>query len=942
MKRTHILALMLLLMAGLFTPGHTYAQMKQKQVQYLSGTDNEHTVTWDFYCTGGRNSGYRTTIEVPSHWEQQGFGTYNYGRDYHTYGRKFKYADEKGMYKHEFIVPSDWKGHDVFIVFEGSMTDTKVKVNGKEAGPVHQGAFYEFRYNIADKLNYGGNNLLEVEVSKMSSNNSVNAAERRADYWIFGGIFRPVYLEAFPEEYIDRCAIVAKADGTLAVDIFPKNLKKKREIEAQITDMQGNTIASFSSIAAKDDSLVTLEHKVDQPKQWTAETPNLYKLKLSLTDGNKVLDETSNRFGFRTIEIRHGDGIYINGTKVKMKGINRHVWWPETGRCVNKGIDMMDVQLIKEMNMNAVRCSHYPPNKSFLNYCDSLGLFVIDELAGWQNYYDTGAGSKLVREMVIRDVNHPSVIFWSNGNEGGHNLNLDDDYAIYDPSYRPVIHAHHKPGHAFNGIDCNHYESYNSTKHILQDTLIYMTTEFLHSQNDGGGGAGLDDYWDLMYHSKMSGGGFIWALLDEGLVRTDLRNIIDVNGVNAPDGVLGPHREKEGSFYAIKDIYTPVYIDMKELPTNFKGEIPVENRYFYTNLNKCNFNWKTVKFRTPDDTQPGYEVVEEGTFTGTDLAPGQNGTMTIPLPADWKKVDGLLLTAVDPFGKDVYTHCWKIKNNTAINQPWMTISDAEKATIEEGEDSTITLTGNGVSVAFSEKTGTITSVKSNNSGGLTFNNGPMLVGGHADFAGMSHHLEGDNAVLEAKYNGDMKSAKWTMHKDGWLELEYEYALKGDYHFAGITFDYPEDFILSAKWLGQGPYRVWKNRMKGGVLNVWENAYNNTQTGYSPWIYPEFKGYFADVAWMEFNTVEGKFIMASKEDNLFVRLFDFYSLPGVHPHPGLPAGDISFLDLIPATGSKMSTSINARPHTFGPESFINSVDTTYHRTLYFYFGLRDKD
>jgi hypothetical protein len=381
---------------------------------------------------------------------------------------------------------------------------------------------------------------------------------------------------------------------------------------------------------------------------------------------------------------------------------------------------------------------------------------------------------------------------------------------------------------------------------------------------------------------------------------------------------------------------------MKELPVNFSGDIPVENRYFYTNLNKCSFSWKTVHFKTPNNSQPGYDVIAEGTTKGINLAPGKVGTVTVPLPTDWKKADGLMLSAVDPFGKEVYTHCWKIKDNTTINKPWMAISDAEKATIEAGQDSTITLTGNGVSVTFSEKNGTITKVKSRNSGGLTFNNGPLLVGGHASFAGMTHHLEGEDAVLEVQYNGDMQSAKWTMHQDGWLELEYEYVLKGDYNFAGITFDYPEDFILSAKWLGQGPYRVWKNRMKGGVLNVWKNAYNNTQTGYSPWIYPEFKGYFADVTWMEFNTVEGKFIMASKEDDLFVRLFDFYSLPGVEPHPELPGGNISFLDLIPATGSKMSTSINARPHTFGPESYINSVDTTYHRTLYFYFGLRDKD
>ena len=142
MKKKHILTVALLLMAGVFAPGKTEAQIKQKQVHYLSGTDNEHTVTWDFYCTRGRNSGYWSTIEVPSQWEQQGFGTYNYGRDYHTYGRKFKYADEKGLYRHEFTVPAGWKGHDIYIVFEGSMTDTNVKINGKEAGPIHQGAFY--------------------------------------------------------------------------------------------------------------------------------------------------------------------------------------------------------------------------------------------------------------------------------------------------------------------------------------------------------------------------------------------------------------------------------------------------------------------------------------------------------------------------------------------------------------------------------------------------------------------------------------------------------------------------------------------------------------------------------------------------------------------------------------------------------------------------------
>ena len=361
---------------------------EKKEVKYLSGTDNENTVTWDFFCTSGRKSGVWTNIEVPSHWEQQGFGEYDYGRDYRTYGKKHRFADETGMYKHKFTVPENWKGKEIFIVFEGSMTDTEVKINGKLAGPLHQGSFYQFRYNISDKL-HEGENLLEVKVDKVSANRSVNAAERYADYWIFGGIFRPVYLEAFPKEFIERVAITAQADGTFLMDVFPKNLKSNKQIEALIFDANGKEVQTCSARVSKTDSLLTLTCKINNPETWTSETPSMYKVIVRLKNGKEVLYETSEKFGFRTIEIRESDGIYVNGTKVKLKGINRHVWWPETGRCINAKIDLLDVQLLRQMNMKAVRCSNYPPDQIFLDYCDSLGIFVLDELAGWQNAYDT-------------------------------------------------------------------------------------------------------------------------------------------------------------------------------------------------------------------------------------------------------------------------------------------------------------------------------------------------------------------------------------------------------------------------------------------------------------------------------------------------------------------------------------------------------------------------
>ena len=530
-----------------------------KQIQYLSGTDTKHTVQWDFMCTAGRNSGAWKKIEVPSCWEQQGFGNYNYGRDYKTNGKNFRFYDEKGMYKYTFKVSPSWKDKLVNIVFDGSMTDTEVKINGKIAGAIHQGAFYRFKYNITSLLFFDKPNTLEVTVSKMSADASVNNAERLADYWIFGGIFRPVFLEAVPKQYIDRIGIDAKADGKFAMQVWPKDLSQNVSVITTITDANKKIIGTIKTAIAKADENIIVNTNVANIKNWTSESPNLYNANVVLQDAaGKKLFETNEKFGFRTIEIRYSMGVYINGTQVKFKGTNRHCFWPETARALSEDQQLNDALLLKEMNMNAVRCSHYPPDEYFLKVCDSIGIYVLDELSGWQKAYSTKAGEPLVKEMVLRDMNHPSIIFWDNGNEGGTNKELDDDFTQWDFQKRPVIHPHHKPGNQFNGIDCNHYEDYYNTKKILNDSLIYMPTEFLHSQDDGGAGSGMSDFWELHWNSKRSGGGFIWALLDEGIVRTDHNNTIDANGLNANDGIVGAHREKEGSFFALREIFSPV------------------------------------------------------------------------------------------------------------------------------------------------------------------------------------------------------------------------------------------------------------------------------------------------------------------------------------------------------------------------------------------------
>ncbi len=911
---------------------------QKTEITYLSGTDNEHTVTWDFFCTAGMNSGKWGKIQVPSHWEQQGYGAYNYGRDYVTYGKNFHFADEKGMYKYSFNIPSAWKGRQVNIVFEGSMTDTEVKINGKLAGAVHQGSFYRFRYDISDKLVYGGKNTLEVTVSKMSADESVNNAERLADYWIFGGIFRPVYLETLPVQHIVNTSIDAKADGGFAVKVFTKPLNVASIVKAEITDLAGKPVAVVQQNMKPGDSVMLLQTKVAGVKTWTSETPNLYKVKFSLVQAGKAVHEMQDRFGFRTIEIRKGEGIFINGTQVKFKGVNRHVWWPETGRCVSPGIDLVDVQLMKQMNMNAVRCSHYPPDKSFLELCDSLGLYVLDELAGWQKAYNTKVGSILVKEMVQRDANHPSIIFWSNGNEGGHNMELVDHYGKYDYSNRPVIRAHHRPGNTFNGIDCNHYEDYYSSKKILEEGPdIYMPTEFLHCQDDGGCGAALSDFWELHWNAKKSGGGFLWALVDEGIVRRDMDNKIDVNGVNAPDGVLGPHREKEGSFFAMRDIFSPVKIWMKDLPADFSGSIELENRYHFTNLASCRFAWQLVNFTKPYSGQKGVTILQKGSVNAPDVAPLKKGNLSIPLPANWKEHDALQLMAYDPQGNEIYTWTWKISNAEKLLAN--VIAPSKDSVRMRDNDTVITLSSGDIFFAINRADGKVVRVGSISRGPLSFSGGPELVSGESKLVAITKEMKEDNAVVTVDYEGNLKKVTWTMQPGGWVKMDYSYSLTGPQQFAGISFNYPENFVLGAKWLGKGPYRVWKNRLQGVTDNVYENMNNNTQTGSYPWNYPEFKGYYADIVWMEMNTVEGKFLVASPDTGLYVRLFDFYGLSGARPHPGLPSGNISFLDAIPPIGTKLALNINPNTKVLGPQSEVANFDgSVTSRTLWFYFGL----
>src|SRR5690606_22198705 len=271
-------------------------------------------------------------------------------------------------------------------------------------GPTHQGAFYTFRYDISDLLVYGGENVLEVTVAKHSANSSVNDAERKADYWIFGGIFRPVWLEILPETHIETLAVDAKHHGKLTVKAAVNG--RADALAVKLFDSDGQPVGGAMALRAGGDGFWgTAQFQGISP--WSPESPTLYTAELTLSRDGEAEHRVTQRIGFRTVEVRPRDGIYVNGVKMKFKGVNRHSFRPESGRTTSPRISVEDVELMKAMNMNAVRMAHYPPDGHFLDACDSLGLFVIDELAGWHGQYDTPTGAKLVKEMLEHDRNHP-------------------------------------------------------------------------------------------------------------------------------------------------------------------------------------------------------------------------------------------------------------------------------------------------------------------------------------------------------------------------------------------------------------------------------------------------------------------------------------------------------------------------------------------------------
>jgi hypothetical protein len=887
------------------------AEAESTRILPLSGMGEagEKPVYWDFRLDVGRGSGTWTKILVPSCWEQQGFGAYYYG----TQGRGKPDGDpvipqETGTYRRSFQIPADWNGRRIHVVFEASMTDTTVSINGQSAGPTHQGGFYRFDYDVT-KLVRTGRNDIEVRVAKESSNTSVNHAERRGDYWTFGGIYRPVWLEARPNDHIVWTAIDARADGSFFARV---NLNQpaagETRVRAQLFDAAGKAFGAALDSGVVSGETAIIKGSFAAPALWSAETPNRYAVKFSLHHSAETSHELEQRFGFRSIEVRANDGVYLNGRKIVLKGINRHSFNSDTGRTLTRAQNYADVRLIKDANMNAVRMSHYPPDPSFLEAADELGLYVLDELAGWQGFYDAPTGARLIGQIVRRDVNHPSIVFWDNGNEGGWNRENDGEFARWDPQRRAVLH----PWALHSGINTDHYENFDSTVNLSRGPEIFMPTEFLHGLYDGGIGAGLRDYWDVMGRSPTVAGGFFWVFADEGITRTDRNGRIDNLGNAAPDGIVGAHHEKEGSFYAVKEIWSPVEVRALAFAAGALS-MQIENRYDFTDLSRCSVRWRVL--RLPASGAAAVKLLAQGSANAPALPPGATIAWRLPVKVQQLAANDIIeFSVLNPDGGELWK--WVVRGGGKA-------SPSVNATTADIRRDAQTVTGGGFALEFDAASGDLVTLRRGGHGVAL--RGPHLaawlrrpqtrgfddIGGTTALRGLELAPAGAPGVLaRARYEGALRSVTWKI-RDGELVMQYELAFEGKADILGVKFDPAGAPVTAKRWVGAGPYRIWNNRQAGTEFGVHATNYSLSVPG-ETYQYPEFEGFFGAWNWLQLQMPSARVTIRNAGAVPFFGLYR--PAPGDKPILELPDMGWSFLHAIPSIGTKF-----APADVLGPQS-----------------------
>lgn len=888
-------------------------------------------------------------FKVPANWETNGYGLPIYvNHPYEFTGRKvmgerlnppFDIPEDNnpvGSYRKKFTLPENWDGRQTFIHLGAVKSAFYIWVNGKKVG-YSEDSKLAAEFDITKYLKKG-ENLVALQVYRWSDGSYLECQ----DMWRISGIERDVYLYSTPKVDVRDFKTIATLDktfknGLLSFDAEINNYKIERgtlhstpdtfSVALELVDPKGKTVYTeetkgINKVIGNYKANVKLQTEIPNVAAWTAETPNLYTLFITLKNKKgEVLEVIPQRIGFRTVELVNNNFL-VNGKRVFFKGVNRHEHNATQGHTLTKADMLKDMEMMKKLNVNSVRHSHYPPDPYWMELCDEYGLYVIDEanIESHGRYYDlayTLGNDKewrmphleRIKRMYERDKNHSSVITWSLGNEAGNGRNFYEGYDwLKANDGRPVQYERAEEDFNTDMIvpqypDPNWLKQYANSK---PDRALIMS-EFAHIMGNSLGN--FKEYWDVIESQPNLQGGYIWEWIDQAIDTVKNGKRIDAYGGDFP--LSGPVNENfSDNNFSVKGVVTnhrgmtPMAVEVKKvyqyIKTKYNGNnsITVNNSYFFKGLENVKLNWELLE---------NGKIVEKGSQNVLNIDPRTEKELSLPIKTKAKTGSEYFLNVyynlktAEPFlplNYTIATEQFAWNGTPALSQPAaaaagkLTVEKADGKTLVKGKDFTVTLDlDKGLMTGYTVKGTQLLAegpqpgfwrAPTDNDIGAGFNSSlrkwrTAYAEGKINAAEVTTAPSGEVIVVFKKdvVNGDATVEQTiTIRPDGILKVNNRFtANKGKY---ALMQRIGNDLQLNGglnkiSYYGRGPGENYSDRKTASFVGL----YNQTlDEQYFPYARPQESGNKTEVRWVNFTDKKGNGLSFGMADSLL----NFSALP----------------------------------------------------------------
>lgn len=867
----------------------------------------------DFFRVGYDDNGW-DDFRIPAVWELNGYGDPIYVNIGYAWRNQYKNnppyvpveKNHVGSYRKEIVVPANWKGKDIIAHFGSVTSNMYLWVNGKFVG-YSEDSKLEAEFDITKYLVPGKKNLIAFQVFRWCDGTYLEDQ----DFFRYSGVSRDCYLYTRNRNRIDDIRVTPSLDdeyknGILDVEL---SLKGNNNVSLELLDADNNVVQVKE---VKGSGTVKAEFNVENPNKWTAETPYLYTLRASLVNGGNITEIVPLKVGFRRIEIKNAQ-VLVNGQPVLFKGANRHEMDPDGGYVVSRERMLQDIQIMKKFNINAVRTCHYPDDPYWYELCDKYGIYMVAEAnieSHGMGYGETTLAkvdfykkAHMERNMrnVQRNFNHPSIIFWSLGNEAGYGSNFEAAYhwVKNEDNSRPV--QYERAGYSgLTDIFCPMYYGYDACEKYSEDdskNKPLIQCEYAHAMGNSEGG--FKEYWDLIRKYPKYQGGFIWDFVDQSCRWTGKNgemiyayggdfnrfdasdnNFCD-NGLISPDRIPNPHMYEVGYFY--QNIWTT--------PGDIaNGEIKIYNENFFRDLSAYRMQWEVIN---------NGKSVRTGIVENLDVAPRQ----TVPYKIDFGKLDEsgewlLNVKYIQKTSENLVPAGHVVAKNQIVLKGY-DASDMKFENIAEKNISVIAPVANDENVNCLEVSGETFNIQFNKQNGFMDSycvNGTQMINEGAQLTpnfwraptdndygaglqnkyavwknpeiklvSMKHESVNDMIVVSAEYDIASVSAKlyltYTINNQGAVKVTQKMVADksekvSDMFRFGMQMPMPESFE-NIVYYGRGPVENYIDRNHSTDIGI----YSQTVTEqFYPYIRPQENGTKTDIRWWKLFNEEGKGLM----------------------------------------------------------------------------------